>query len=245
MVKLGTFCEDCCFYDKEKENCKHGLIEVFKNRGAEILWENSCPKIDRVCQYKRQLDWESDKTDEEKIELCKREVYLTGTIILIANDSQKLLDSILKLNAYQHIDEFKIIIIYKGIAYKDMLDVCGNNLKSNYRCVKITNDEIEFQIYKALKFAKNGYLFILDTNKSFDENLIEKVNYFVNKKMFRLLHIRGTDKLHESVSMIHLYKWLKGDLETNFGDKLKDISQQENSDNQVSNWKEVNEQYSS
>jgi hypothetical protein len=245
MVKLGTFCEDCCFYDKQIENCKHGLIEVFKNRGAEIIWEDSYPKIDRVCQYKRQEDWQSDKTDEEKIQLCKKEIYITGTIILLADDKETLLKSILQLNQFEHIDEFKIIVIYKGIMYKDVLNVCGNNLKSEYRCLKTINNDIEFQIYKALKFAKNGYLFILEAGKSLDESLIDKVNNFVNRKMFRLLHIQGTDGLHQSVSMIHLYKWLKGDLGTNFGNKLKSISQQENSDHQVSNWKEVNEQYSS
>jgi hypothetical protein len=245
MVKLGTFCEECCFYDKNNQNCKHGLLEVFKERHAEIIWEDSFPKIDRVCQYKRSIDWENDKTDDEKIKICTDEVYISGTIVLITNNKEHLLEAIIKLKQCKNIERFMFIIIYKNIAYKDMLDICGNNISSKYKCVKITDENIELQIYRSLKFANNGYLFILDSEKPFDENLIDKVDNFVNKKMFRLLHIPGSSKLHESVSMIHLYKWLKGDLETNFANKLNDISQEENSNNQISTWKDINEHYSS
>jgi hypothetical protein len=44
--------------------------------------------------------------------------------------------------------------------------------------------------------------------------------------------------------MVHIYKWLKGDLEVEFKNKLEDISEQEKSDAQILTWKEINEEYS-
>jgi hypothetical protein len=63
----------------------------------------------------------------------------------------------------------------------------------------------------------------------------------VNKKLFRLLHVSNDGQLHQSVNMIHLYKYLKGDLQCPIKEKIKDIASQESSDPQVFSWKEVNE----
>ena len=60
--------------------------------------------------------------------------------------------------------------------------------------------------------------------------------------MHRVLHIEPIDeKLHQSVSMVHIYKWLNGDMMESFSNKLKNIASEESSDPQVFNWKEINE----
>jgi hypothetical protein len=244
MVRLGTFCSQCCFYDSTNKSCAHKLLDVFQSRDAQVEWHEDGPSIDRICQYRRNHEWNEDKTIEEKIKLCQDHVYLTGTIAVLANNKDSLLSTITKLNSNPKISNFKFIIIYTNIKQNDLLDVCGNNINGQYKLVYAANNNINFQIYKSLVFAKNGYLFILDSNKIFDDNIIDKINYVVNKKLFRLLHVPGTDGLHQSVSMVHIYKWLKGDLEVEFKNKLEDISEQEKSDAQILTWKEINEEYS-
>jgi hypothetical protein len=40
MVKLGTFCEECCFYNPDKRTCKHGMFDRFKNKlKTSNVWE--------------------------------------------------------------------------------------------------------------------------------------------------------------------------------------------------------------
>lgn len=245
MVKLGSSCKNCCFYDEDLKDCLHGLLDVFKERGAEIEYVEEVPLMDRICQYKRPNDWHAEKTIDERVEICGNEIYISGTIVLIADNKANLERAIKILNANSNIKNFKFIVIYKHIQYKDILDVCGNNIGSDYKYVLTNTDDINFQIYQSLKHAKNGFLFIIDCSKEFDHLVLDKVNNMLNKKLFRILHIPGTDGVHQSVSMIHIYKWLKGDLQCSFSEKLKDISNQENSDAQILNWEQVNEQYSS
>jgi len=239
MVKIGTSCTNCCFLD-ENTNCKLGLLDVFKDRGAEITIDNDSVSLDRLCQYKRQSDWQSDKSDNEKNDIIKQEVYIKGTIVLITDNEDDLQNTISKI---KNISNFKVIILYSNIKISKMLEICGNTKDIEYKMIMIADTDISKQIYLSLKFAKNGYLFIIDCSKEIDDNMIDKVNTIVNKKMFRVLHIEGTDGIHQSVNMIHLYKWVKGDLEIPIKDKLLDIAEQEGSDSQIYTWKEVNEQY--
>ena len=61
--------------------------------------------------------------------------------------------------------------------------------------------------------------------------------------MFRLLHVCGTDGLHQSVNVSHLYKYIKGDLQFSMKYKIEEIAKEENSDPQIFTWKEINEEY--
>jgi hypothetical protein len=242
MVGLKTACKFCCFY--QNATCSHNLLEKFEKHGADIVMHDGSPIINRICPYFRSSDWNQELPIEEKMSICRNEIYISGTIILIANDSSNLLQAIKKLNANTEISNFKLIVIYKDIKASDMLDVCGNNIHGGYKLIKWLDHDIAFHVYKALTYAKNGYLFILDTNKAFDEKIVDKIDFFVNKQLNRLLHVLPTEGFHESVSMIHIYKWLKGDLQCSFGEKLCDIANKENSDSQVLTWKDIDENYS-
>jgi hypothetical protein len=245
MANIGTYCGRCCFYDNSNKTCEHGLINKFIDRGATITYtDNNDPLIDRICQYKRPENWNTDLSLKEKIDICNDEVYICGTIVIFALDKQALERTLIKLNKNPKIKNFKIIVIYSKLKHQDVFSACGNNIDTDYKIIHAIDNNGALQIYKSLSFAKNGYLFILNSDFDFDQDMIDKVDTFVNKKLYRLLHIRGTDSVHQSVSMVHLYKWLKGDLECSFKDKLLDISSKENSDPQVFTWEEVNAEYS-
>jgi hypothetical protein len=242
MAKIGTSCKECCFYVNQE--CRQGLFEIFNKREAEITIENESHYIDRLCQYKRYENWETEKEIDEKIKLCKQEVYIKGTIVILTNNKDKLSSCIDQLNANERMSNFKFIIIYSGIKSSDMLEICGNKINSAYKLILMNSGEKNLQIYTSLKYAQNGYLFIVDSDQPIEDNLIDKVNNFVNNQMYRLLHIRpSSDNFHQSVSMAGVYKWLKGDLQFNFADKLLNISEEEKSDAQVFDWGYVNEKY--
>ena len=232
MVKLGTSCKDCYNFDNKRKTCSKGLYKVFLGRNAEVTFLEDDVTIDRICPHKNITD--SPNQDP----------YIFGTIVLLVDNKDNLKTTLNEINKNKNIEKFKILILYKNLKYHDLLQLCIENIRCSYRLVYMATTDIEFQIYKSLKFAKNGFIFIIDTNQEIEANMIDKVNHFVNNKLYRVLHIHNNNEIHQSVSMIHLYKWLKGHLGEDMAFKLKDISETEQSDPQIYTWKEVNEQYS-
>lgn len=243
MAKLGTDCNGCCFFDEDKKDCKNNLLSIFKDRGASIIKTSNAPHFDRICQYRRNSDWNVDKPEQEKMKIIQDEIYVKGTIILIAQHKDELVSTINKLNINTNISNFKFVILFKDMSYSEVYNICSSSLKSKYQLITMVDNDINYQIYKSLKFAKHGFLLILECNKDFDGQAIDKLNNFVNKKMFRTLYIRGINGIHQSVAMAHLYKFLKGDNVLDYEQKLLEISKEENSDPQIFNWEDVNEQY--
>lgn len=243
MAGFITKCKNCCFYNSDNHTCKNNLHQIFRDRKAVFTTEDESTVIDRICPYRRNAYWEVEKSDNEKIKIINDEIYISGTIVLITSNESDLKSTLDKLNENKHIDRFNYIIIYNNIKSSNILHICNTNIKTKYRLILKINDDISLQVFNSLKYSKNGFLFIIECNKPVQDNLIDKVDNLINRKLFRILHINATDGVHEAVSMLHIYKYLKGDLDIPFSEKLIDISKQENSDPQVFNWKEVNEQY--
>ena len=231
MVKLGTSCKDCYNFNSDEKTCGKDLYTVFKERNAEITVLEDDVTIDRICPYK-------NKTDSPN-----KDPYIFGTVMILADNLDNLKSTLDEINKNKGIENFKILILYKGLKYHEMLPVCIEKIHSEYRLVYMATNDIPFQVYKAVSFAKNGMLFIVDSNKKVEPDMIDKVNHLINNKLYRVLHIHNNDEIHQSVSMIHIYKWIKGHLGETMSFKLKDISDKEQSDSQVYTWKEVNEQY--
>jgi len=245
QAELGTHCKECFFLSEDKK-CKYGILDRFIETGAKTnLDSEGNPSVSRICQYERDSEWAKNKTEEEQLSALKEEMYIRGSILLIAKNKESLIETIKKLNKQAFVTNFNFIIIYDNIKSSDMLEICGNNIKSEYICNKVTFFESNaYYIYKNVKYFKNGFLFILECEKDFDDLLIDKVNNVINNKLLRILHVSNNADLHESVNMIHIYKWLKGDLQIPMRDKLRNITNEEQTESQIFTWKEVNEHYS-
>lgn len=247
MAKLGTFCSECCFYDNEKKDCVIDCHSSFKARNAEFVWEEDGPKIDRVCPYRRTKEWEVDKSLSERATLVREEVYIKGTIILQVGSIEDLDKTLEILSKVPKIDNFKILISHTfSTKSSDVKRVCEGKLDfAKYCCISHVEDSTEMQTYRSLKEVQNGYVFVLDCSKDFDASCIEKLNHFIYKKLFRVLHVEGLDgTTHQSVTLASVYKWLKGDTQCQMGQKLKEVADFEEGDSLVVNWKEIHEEYS-
>lgn len=79
-------CKGCCFAQTEDEKQVGCLADKHKYLISSENSENNFFELNRICLYKRVEDWESDKTNEEKINLAKQQ--LTPNIgICIDDDS--------------------------------------------------------------------------------------------------------------------------------------------------------------
>lgn len=243
MAKLGTFCNECCFYNSDKKECKHGLIDVFEKRGSTIEWSDDGPAIDRVCRYRRTDEWNEGLSIEEKSKLVEDEVFLSGSIVLLVKDVDNLKDTLVKLKESSN-NNFKFVISHE-CKLSEVLDIVKEvDIHACFVKSLSENTSNEKRVFDTLKNLNNGYIFIFNCSKEIDYTVFDKVHHFTNKLMHRLLHIEPVDDgLHQSVSMAHLYKWLNGDMTETFSNKLKNIANEESSDPQVFNWKEVNETY--
>jgi hypothetical protein len=241
MAKVGTLCNECCFYNRDKKECGHGLIDMFTQRGATIEWNDDGPAIDRICRYRRTHDWNEDLSLEEKINLSKEEVFLSGSIILLVQDMDNFKDILSKLKDVTK-NRFKFIISHE-CKLSSLLEIT-KELDIHASFVRSVDEDVsdEKRVFDCLKHMKNGYLFLFNSDKEIDYTVFEKVHKFTSRLMHRVLHIEPIDeKLHQSVSMVHIYKWLNGDMMESFSNKLKNIAGEESSDPQVFNWKEINE----
>ncbi len=270
MANLGTFCNKCSNFMSEDRSCSAGLIEIFKDRGAKIIEKKDFAEFNvSKVNYRSAVNpehEEKDKKDDNVLWIDRAcPIYnkdphtlqlggnIKGTILLIANNAAELKKTVDKIQSIESdlspvipSKQFNLVVVYKNIKMADLLSICGNT-NFNYKCWKRTHHDMSYAIYKAVcKYGKNGYLFSLECDKDFDKEIFRKVDFMINHKLFRVMHVSGSDKLHESVSMMHIYKYIKGDLgESSFSEKLDSIAEEEQIESQNFTWEFINEQYQS
>lgn len=231
MVKLGTSCKECTNYNTKDQTCKKDLYSIFNDRNANITYLEDDVNIDRVCPHR------NIAIDDAK------DPYIFGTIILVTNNLEDLASTLDKLNEEKNIENFKIIVLYKEVKYSSVIKICNDKIKSSYKVILMLTEDLPYQIFKSIAYAKNGMIFIIECDKELEPNMIDKIDNMINRKLYRILHVHSDDQIHGSVTMAHIYRWIKGHLGISMSEKIKDIASQENSDPQIFTWKEVNEQY--
>jgi hypothetical protein len=242
MVKLATFCQECCFYSNEK--CATGALDKFVSMNTPVEYTDQGPIVTRVCPYRRTEAQKSSSRSEDYLQEVMNEIHITGSIVLIAQSEQDLRTAIVKLSQVREINRFKIVVTHSTVLLaKNVLEICQELLTfTNYVCVKSLLHEPQQIIMEAFKRSKNGYLFILDASKDFDVLMIEKLNTLVNVRLIPVLHVKPVDdSYHQSATMSVIYKALNGDWGLRVSEKIEEIMQEEDVRSKVLTWEEVNE----
>lgn len=69
-------CEGCCFTQLEDGKQVACLADKHKHlKGEDTKTENGVFSYDRLCLYKRRADWNKDKTDEERLEIARDQLF--------------------------------------------------------------------------------------------------------------------------------------------------------------------------
>jgi hypothetical protein len=250
MIKLGTKCNDCVFF--EDDECKVYALEAFEEAGASITKENGNTVVDRVCAYKRDDNWSDlDKPyeDYDSLEKLIDEVYISGTIIVICkNDTSKLDEVLKKINGIKNSHKFKKVIVHlENVQRSSVLSVLEEYDADDYTVMQIFSESIsDGQINlrsvadEAFKRAKNGYLYFIDSDKDFDDSVLDDLNSTVNIFMKRLLYVPPVDgEIHQMVCMAPLYKLLKGNKLDEIENKINIMAKSADCDNGIMTWEEV------
>lgn len=250
MVKLATFCRECCFYQPDQEGtkkCFRGFIDKFEQVGTEVIYDQSEGVIiPRVCPSRRTHDLLGELSLEEYSELVNDEIYIFGSIIVIVESIADLEKTLIKFKGVKRISRFKFVIVHPvSVKASDVSSMCSRLLDyADYTCVKAFVHETDLIINEGFKRSKNGFMFIINAGKEFDTEMIDKVNYLVNEKLVKLLHVEPIDQsYHQSVSMSIIYKALKGDSGFTIAEKLREIAENQKTDTRLMTWEQVNAEY--
>jgi hypothetical protein len=243
---LGTDCRECIFFKDPKE-CKLDKISKFEKN--EALFEISDEKfmIGRVCNFRRTEEWRKDKDMDQCVDDVKKEVKISGSIIVYADNMHELDECLQNLSKTKHVENFKIIIAhFATLPMREVFDyIHAQEHVSN--CIGIgikegEDEEINF-LDEAFKRAKNGFLVTIDSAKKIDKNILDKLYKYVYEDMDRLLYVPPTDGIHECVVFAFIYKYLRGNKFWTFEDKLKEFTEHQNLESQITSWDEINEKY--
>lgn len=238
MVKLGTICNECVFYEDIGKECSVGKLKKFEEIGAEVVWETTGPVIDRVCLYRRPFSWAAHKTSAECEDQVKEEVYVKGTILLLAEDLGDLKKILDLLRGIKNINNFRLIINHSERISRESMESFTSDLDfDDFLCMLSFEEDMSRRTYDCFKKSKNGLFIILDCSKEVDGLFIDKLNHFLNEEMVKAAHIKPIDGNHLSVTSVIMYKHLYGDLEQPIAVKMADLD----SGNMVFSWEDVNE----
>ncbi|MCW4039972.1 MAG: hypothetical protein NWE83_04365 [Candidatus Bathyarchaeota archaeon] len=238
MAQLATFCKGCCFYNQEEKCCETGYLDKFKECGSKIEWTEDGPVILRVCPSRRPLDWEH-KDDADIMNRLRDEMFIYGSVLVIAKSTEGLITTIDRLSETPNIHKFNIVVVYQD-GLKGIGQLCQEKITfTDFVSVRSYLDEINEVVFDASRRAKNGYLITLDSEKDFDVNMLNVLNSAVNNKLKKVLHVVGTDGLHQSATMCLLYKWLKGNLMVDMASKIQEMARTQNLESQVFTWGEL------
>jgi hypothetical protein len=253
MVKLGTFCEECCFYNPDKRTCKHGMFDRFKNAGAEVLnlKKNSEEhvKIDRVCVFRREPEWLEENKDKDISELLKNETYIKGSIMILCENVDHLEVCLSKIVTMPNVQNFKIVIVHsKTVASQEVRRISDAILVNlNYTCIKLFDEAIDqYAFNEAFKRANNGFCFMINASFDFDVNMIEKLNYIINKKLERVIYVEPKmGEYHQSCCLAIMFKHLKGFKFDSLKNKIITYTEETSEDAElktfITDWETINE----
>lgn len=245
-LKLATVCRNCDFYDSKTSDCSIGILERFIQAGAKVTpsIDGEGPVIHRVCQYRRNKGSYPDDLDLTLSEL-KKEVYIRGCIIIVAEDEDSLVNTAKALSVTKNISRFKIVVAHSQIKPSIIQEICKKELSfADYSCVKCFVFEPEQIIKEAFKRCKNGYMFVVRSSMEIDPLMIDKVNCAVNLNLERILHVEPIDdSYHMAVTSAIAYKAFRGDIGMSIAEKLRSV--QDCGDEFIRKWEQINESYSS
>ena len=225
MVEVGTFCSECVFFNSGK--CDLDLIEKWNSLGNVKSADDSEVVINRICMYRRDKKWNPSVDQANKIELVKQDVHIAGSFIILCknNDLIGLEKTLLKLKSIKNIDKFKPIIVSdKNSNLSSLVKVAKNIFEKHQVMICLEDNSSNEMLDSVFRKVKNGFIFVLNCSKDFDDKIVEKINYLINSEMIVIPYVKSIDgDVHQMMFVAAVYKAMYGNKESSFDDKITEI----------------------
>jgi hypothetical protein len=225
MKDFGMSCEGCSF--EEGTSCSIGILENIKQESNTCEIVDGHYQFNRVCPHKNT----DGLTKEQSFEKNKLPISF-----IVLDDNLEKTQGIID----------KILSVTKGERAYSVCIVTTDNFKSlkgladkhhNFYVLKSFSETKKDRIRDAFSKVKNGYSIILDSNENIEQDHIDNLNSFVNKKMKRLGLVSDSPVVINNA----IFKYLKGDKVVCYQDKLSQMCEEQESVKMIHTWEEINE----
>lgn len=222
MVEIGTFCSQCVFFNSG--SCHLGLIDKWKDLGNVKNSSDSETVINRICMYRRELDWKKELSIEDKISRVKSDVYIKGSVIVLCknNDLSGLDKTLSSLKTVHRIENFfPVVIADNSSTLESVVNVVKKYFKKFKAMISLEDKTTSGMVDQAFRNVKNGFIFVLNASKSFDRDIFDKINMMVNIDLKKFVYLQSKDNdFHQCVFVAAVYKSLGGNKEFGFEEKM-------------------------
>ena len=197
-------CKDCCFAKMDNGKQTECLSDKHKYTADEQkLNEDGVFSLDRLCLYKRKSDWEKDKTDEERVEIARDQLFPNIGVCLDddsqdPNDLENIINQI--LNVDYPINRIGLVIYSNFSKAGARIPKILSNVRSKgvmCSAVFMVEDnpfENETSIFK--KLADATFLTRLSSKSKVDINKsFNTINKLTNDELKQLLVFKNEDAL--------------------------------------------------
>ena len=239
MYNLKFSCKGCVFAEMIagsggywQEGCKLERLQklVSDKDQVEQDQDGSCYAVfDRFCNAYRPKEWSSKVPEEDREKTIMREVSPTvGFFIVfdhtIDNPLDRLRETLLSIKNQEGDHQARYVVITNdkpeyNPEMHDMLSLLFDehqlegHLPTEYNIIlTLTDFESNFDIVdEAFTKAKNGWIYITQSNTPVQTNLLQKIHERINIDMRRLVVVEPKDEsLNGMIFQAAVFKFLKG-----------------------------------
>ena len=227
MSKIGSSCKNCTFNDGSL-GCEAGIIENIKKESTVLNVVDNNYQFDRICVY---------RTEEQKtVEEVSQERYTRFHFIVVDSDLDQTKEHIRYIKNFIT-DKNNLHVITKD-HFSDIVKILP--VKKNFRVIHSFGDDLD--LYEAMDTAfkkiPNGFTVIIRSEDRFTQDSLNLFDKFINVKMKRV------GLINESPFVINnmLYKYLKGNKDMSFLDKIENYQAESSTEKTqfVFNWGDIN-----
>lgn len=198
-------CKNCCFAKIENGHQEKCLADKYKylQNDTDIKTEDGIFTYDRLCLYKRSTDWNKDKTDEEKIEICRNDLFPNVGICLDddSDDPQDLENIVNQLINLKYPKRRVGVVIYTHFnkAAARIPKILNKLRHAGFPCSSVfiienNTPENETSVFKKLTDANFLIKLSSKSNICIDKSL-HIINKKVNEELSQILVFKIDDTL--------------------------------------------------
>lgn len=229
-MKINTNCKGCVFSTGDENGQTGCALDRDKLLGAQIDQEGNFI-LQRFCNTYRPESWIEGLTLEESLNRNKTvlsEVYPRIGLFVRLTDSKDAVD---KLNVTLESIKFDlayIVVITPKVEYnEEVLNLLDSKFKETikYHIVQLSSPESidEYLILdEAFPHAQNGWIYITSCGKEIPDDLLDRINDWVNFKMKQLIMVKPYDGMDGLLFQALLFKFVNGNKTKLYQDEYMD-----------------------
>lgn len=253
-----TSCRDCIFAEYDgptQRNCTLGRLYPFQNNGAEVYQIEDDEKtfyqiVGRFCNMCRNHDWGNRHPRQKWREITEYESAIRVCMIIYVDNSTSFSDFVSSLRSIvsQTLKPHSLIVVLNNpqeASKKYLHTVMREKLNYPWEVRDMVEDDelgrpdrgraIDIVVSK----CNSIFYCVSSAGYSYNENFLADLNTAINTDMKRFVAVLPDEDGNRLVVQTGLHNFIKGNTNIPILDKLKEISQEENTQHMIATHEDI------